>query len=74
VGAGSLLRIAEGLAHSPPRAAARRRRPGSSWAFHLAGLTDQVARLIAERLSAAMGWPFVVENKPGRGRAWPSRN
>lgn len=29
--------------------------------------TDQVARLIAERLSGALGWQFIVENKPGQG-------
>jgi tripartite-type tricarboxylate transporter receptor subunit TctC len=29
--------------------------------------TDQVARLVAERLSATLGWQFIVENKPGQG-------
>lgn len=29
--------------------------------------TDQVARMLADRLSATLGWPFIVENKPGQG-------
>jgi tripartite-type tricarboxylate transporter receptor subunit TctC len=29
--------------------------------------TDQVARMLAERLSSALGWQFIVENKPGQG-------
>jgi tripartite-type tricarboxylate transporter receptor subunit TctC len=29
--------------------------------------TDQVARMVAERLSSALGWQFIVENKPGQG-------
>ena len=29
--------------------------------------TDQVARLLAERLSAALGYTFLVENLPGQG-------
>jgi len=29
--------------------------------------TDQVARLVAERLSGTLGWQFIVENKPGQG-------
>ena len=29
--------------------------------------TDQVARILAERLSTRMGWQFIVENKPGQG-------
>jgi tripartite-type tricarboxylate transporter receptor subunit TctC len=29
--------------------------------------TDQVARMVAERLSGTLGWQFIVENKPGQG-------
>lgn len=29
--------------------------------------TDQVARIVAERLSGTLGWQFIVENKPGQG-------
>jgi tripartite-type tricarboxylate transporter receptor subunit TctC len=29
--------------------------------------TDQVARMVAERLSGALGWQFIVENRPGQG-------
>lgn len=29
--------------------------------------TDQVARMVAERLSAALGSPFIVDNRPGQG-------
>lgn len=37
--------------------------------FAAGGPTDVVARLIAERLSALMGQPFVVEARPGGGGA-----
>ena len=29
--------------------------------------TDQVARMVAERLSTALGSPFIVDNRPGQG-------
>ena len=29
--------------------------------------TDQVARILAERLSGRLGWQFIVENRPGQG-------
>lgn len=35
--------------------------------FPPAGGTDSVARLIAERIQAATGWTFVVDNKAGAG-------
>ena len=33
------------------------------------GGVDVTARLIADRLSAALGQPFVIENRPGAGGA-----
>ncbi|MDQ1079444.1 tripartite tricarboxylate transporter substrate binding protein [Pseudoroseomonas cervicalis] len=35
--------------------------------FPPGGGTDNLTRLVAERLSAALGWSVVVENKPGAG-------
>jgi tripartite-type tricarboxylate transporter receptor subunit TctC len=35
--------------------------------FPAGGSTDLVARLMAERLTAQLGQPFVIENKPGGG-------
>jgi tripartite-type tricarboxylate transporter receptor subunit TctC len=35
--------------------------------FPPAGGTDTVARLITERVAAAGGWTFVIENRPGAG-------
>ena len=29
--------------------------------------TDQVARMVAERLSTVLGSPFIVDNRPGQG-------
>lgn len=29
--------------------------------------TDQVARMLSERLTSVLGWQFIVENKPGQG-------
>ncbi|MCQ4159870.1 tripartite tricarboxylate transporter substrate binding protein [Roseomonas sp. GC11] len=35
--------------------------------FPPGGGTDNLARLVAERLTAAQGWTIVIENKPGAG-------
>src|SRR5216683_1473544 len=35
--------------------------------FPAGGGSDIVARLIAQRLSERLGWPFVIENRPGAG-------
>ena len=35
--------------------------------FPPAGGTDTVARLIAEKITAANNWTFVIENRPGAG-------
>ena len=35
--------------------------------FPPAGGTDTVARLIAEKITAATGWAFVLDNRPGAG-------
>jgi len=35
--------------------------------FPPAGGTDTVARLIAEKISGATGWNFVIDNRPGAG-------
>lgn len=35
--------------------------------FAAGGATDQIARLLAQRLQAKWGQPFVVENRPGAG-------
>ncbi len=35
--------------------------------FAPGGFTDVVARILQQRLSTAMGQPFVIENKPGAG-------
>ena len=43
-------------------------------AFAPGGTTDFVARLVAERASAALGRSIVVENKPGRERRHCGRN
>jgi tripartite-type tricarboxylate transporter receptor subunit TctC len=35
--------------------------------FSAAGTADLLARLVAERLGASLGQPFVIENRPGAG-------
>src|SRR5215217_5950074 len=35
--------------------------------FSAAGTADLLARLVAERLGATLGQPFVIENRPGAG-------
>ena len=55
-----------------PSAHAQAQAPGGSVTRILVGFppgqaTDQVARLVAERLSTALGHPVIVENRPGQG-------
>jgi len=35
--------------------------------FSAAGTADLLARLVAERIGASLGQPFVIENRPGAG-------
>jgi len=55
-----------------PSAHAQAQAPGGGVTRILVGFppgqaTDQVARLVAERLSTALGHPVIVENRPGQG-------
>ena len=55
-----------------PSAHAQTQAPGGSVTRILVGFppgqaTDQVARLVAERLTTALGHPVIVENRPGQG-------
>ena len=38
--------------------------------FTAGSATDILARTFGERLSAALGQPVVIENKPGAGSSW----